>query len=203
MNKDDEKNSTDELGNEYFTIKTKTTIIKKHRHDVYILNNINSAHEYVDFFNLLSHAKKTDEIHLYINSGGGYCRTAIQMVNAMKNCEAHITCYASGTVASAATWLFLAGNSFIMEDDIMFMVHYFTKGMYGKGNELEANAEFTKTFYRKFFKKMYKYFMTDEEIEKTIEGKDYYFNQQQVAKRLKNKIDLIKAENEPKTKVEK
>ncbi len=90
-----------------------------------------------------------------------------------------------------------------MEDDIMFMVHYFTKGMYGKGNELEANAEFTKTFYRKFFKKMYRHFMTEEEIMKTIDGKDYYFNQQQVAKRLKNRLDLLKAESQPKTKVEK
>lgn len=202
MNKD-EKSSIDEIGNDYFTVKTTTTIIKKHRYDVYILNNITAAHEYVDLFDLLAHATKSDEIHLYINSGGGYCRTAIQMINAMRNCDAHITCYASGAVASAATWLFLSGDSFVMEDDIMFMVHYFSKGMHGKGNELEANAEFTKYFYRQFYKKMYRHFMTEEEISKTIEGKDYYFNQKQVAKRLKNRLSLLKAESQPKPKVEK
>ena len=203
MSRIEDRNSDEELGNDYFTIKTKTTMIRKHRYDIYILNNIASAHEYVDFFNLLAHAKKSDDIHLYINSGGGYCRTAIQMVNAMKNCQAKITCYASGTVASAATWLFLSGNCFIMEDDIMFMVHYFSKGMYGKGNELEANAEFTKSFYRKFFRNMYKHFMTEEEIQKTIDGKDYYFTQQQVAKRLKTKMSVIKKENESKTSSDK
>lgn len=192
MSIDDNKGSLDEIGNEYFTIKTKTTIVKKHRYDVYILTGINTPDEYVDFFNLLSHARDTDEIHIYINSGGGLCRTAIQMVNAMSTCEAHITCYASGTVASAATWIFLAGNSFIMEDDIMFMCHYFSGGFFGKGNEIEANGDFTKKFYRKYYRNIYKHFMTEEEIEKMIEGKDYYFTQKQVAKRLTKKFKILK-----------
>ena len=187
-----DKGSTDEIGNEYFTIKTKTTIVKTYRYDIYILTHIESPSEYIEFFNLLSHAKETDDIHIYINSGGGFCSTAIQMVNAMGTCEAHITCYASGTVASAATWIFLAGNSFIMEDDIMFMCHYFSAGFFGKGNEIEAKADFTKKFYRKYYRNIYKHFMTEDEIEKMIEGKDYYFTQKQVAKRLTKKFKILK-----------
>ena len=79
----------------------------------------------------------------------------------------------------------------IMEDDIMFMIHYFSKGMYGKGNEIEADADFTKQFYRGFYKKIYKHFLTDKEIQNVIDGKDYYFNQLEVEKRLKRKIKKL------------
>lgn len=185
-------NAHDEIKNDHFVVKIKTTTIKKYRYDVYFLSNITSAHEYIDFFDLLEHAKKDDEIHVFINNGGGRCRTALQMMNTMKKCPATITCYASGMIASAATWIFLAGDHFIIEDDIEFMCHYYSGGMFGKGNEMEADAEFSKKYYHRLFKKIYKGFMSDDEIKRLIEGKDYYFTQQQVAKRLKNKNKYLK-----------
>jgi ATP-dependent protease ClpP protease subunit len=186
---DKHSNSNDDIVNDYFTIKTKAKVVKTHRYDIYICNHIHSPNEYVDIIDVLLTAKATDEVHIYLNSGGGWCRTTTQIVNAMKYCKAPITCHASGLVASCATWIFLAGNNFVIDDDIEFMCHFYSGGMYGKGNEIKADADFSIKYYEKLFKKIYKDFLTKDEIKKLIEGKDYYFTQKQVAKRLKKKYE--------------
>jgi ATP-dependent protease ClpP protease subunit len=191
MSKHDVKNSTDEIENEFFTVKTKTKVIKKQRYDIYINNYISAPHEYVDLLYILMFASEADDIHIHINSGGGYCSTTTQIINAMASCKAHIICHAEGHVASCATWIFLAGDSFIIENDIEFMCHYYSGGMVGKGNEIEADAKFSKKYWHKKFETIYKGFMTDEEIKQLIDGKDFYFNEKQVAKRLKIKHEEL------------
>lgn len=191
MSKHDVKNSADEIENDFFSVKTKTKVIKRQRYDIYINNNISRPHEYVDLLHILLFASEDDEIHIHINSGGGYCSTTTQITNAMASCKAHIICHAEGIVASCATWIFLAGHSFIIEDDIEFMCHYYSGGIIGKGNEIEDNANFSKKYWHKKFNTIYKGFLTDEEIKQLIDGKDFYFNEKQVAKRLKKKHEEL------------
>jgi ATP-dependent protease ClpP protease subunit len=203
---DNEKNSNEDIVNDYYTIKTKTKVVKTHRYDIYICNHIFSPNEYVDIVDVLLSSKENDEVHIYLNSGGGWCRTTTQIVNAMKYCKANITCHASGLVASCATWIFLAGDHFVIDDDVEFMCHYYSGGMHGKGNEIKADADFSTKYYERLFKKIYKGFLTKDEIKKLIEGKDYYFTQKQVAKRLKKKYEsddtVTLVERNPKKEVE-
>jgi len=187
MPKIDIKNTTEDIESDYYTVKTKTKITKHYRYDIYISNQITKPCEYIELLHILKVATADDEIHIYINSGGGYCSSTTQITNAMKNCLAHIVCHAEGIVASCATWIFLAGDSFVIEEDIEFMCHYYSGGTYGKGNELEIGAKFSKKYWHNKFKKIYKGFLTDEESQQLIDGKDFYFNQKQLAKRLKGK----------------
>jgi ATP-dependent protease ClpP protease subunit len=185
-----DKNSTDDIVNDNYTIKTSTTIVKNHRYDIYILDYIVSPNEYVDILNVLRTAKETDDVHFHLNSGGGWCRTALQIINTMDICKAPITCHASGLVASAATWIFLSGNHFVIENDIEFMCHYYSGGVHGKGNEIEEKVNFSTKYYHKLFKKIYKGFLSKNEIKALIGGTDFWFSQKEVAKRLKKKYKI-------------
>jgi ATP-dependent protease ClpP protease subunit len=175
--------------NEYFSVKTSTNVIKQHNHNVYLSNHINHPHQYIDLFNLLRECTEEDIVTMYINNGGGYIKTTIQLIHAMRECKAKIITNADGFLASCATWIFLAGDEYMINKDIEFMCHYYSGGLYGKGNELEAHMDFSKKFYKKLFKRIYKDFMTGDEITELINGTDYYFNFKEVNRRLRIKVD--------------
>ena len=63
------------------------------------------------------------------------------------------------------------------------MIHNYSGGAQGKAHEIEAQIKFDKTNMPRFFKSVYKHFLTDRELGKVLKGDDIYLNAEEVTVR--------------------
>ena len=66
------------------------------------------------------------------------------------------------------------------------MIHYWSGWNYGKWNELQSAHDFDKRIREKQFRAIYKDFLTEDEIDKLIDGTDYWFDYEETMNRLQN-----------------
>jgi hypothetical protein len=110
--------------------------------------------------------------------------TTTQIINAMKDCMSKIITYAEGTVASAATFIFLSGDAMIIQSNIQFMCHYYSGGVYGKGGDIETQISFQGVNNKKLFRIVYEGFLSKKELKNLFKGQDFWFNDNELKQRL-------------------
>jgi ATP-dependent protease ClpP protease subunit len=105
------------------------------------------------------------------------------MCTAIQECRAEVTAVLSGSVASAGTIIALACDKIECDFSLEFMIHMLSGGTVGKANEMKAHGQFMTRHYPELFKRIYKDFLTESEIELIIEGKDIWLDGDEVLER--------------------
>ena len=152
--------------------------------DVYIMTEIVNPIEYSELCHLLRNANSKEVIRIHINTPGGRLDSATMIIDAITESDAYIIGVLSGSVASAGTMIALACDELECSSYLEFMIHYFSGGTGGKGNEIKAHSNFIDKHMPMIFKKMYAGFLSDKEIEDMIEGKDVWLNGDEVLERF-------------------
>nr|DAN71999.1 MAG TPA: putative ATP dependent Clp protease [Caudoviricetes sp.]DAQ26743.1 MAG TPA: Putative ATP dependent Clp protease [Caudoviricetes sp.] len=83
-------------------------------------------------------AEGVEDVHVYINSPGGSCFDAAEIVNILSKFEGKVTGEGGALVASAATYIAVHCSDFTMPENGMFMVHKPSGGVYGTADEIES-----------------------------------------------------------------
>ena len=122
---------------------------------------------------------------MHINNGGGYFDTAIQIINAIKACKANTTTILECKAHSAASMIFLSGDERIVNEFGIMLCHNFSGGFDGKGNELKSKTEFIIKHSYDYLKNVYKNFLTSKEIDRMLNGEDFWFADKEIKRRLK------------------
>jgi ATP-dependent protease ClpP protease subunit len=91
--------------------------------------------------------------------------------------------------------IFLAADSYEISDHSVFMFHDYSGGTFGKGGEMYDQITHERKWTENLLHDVYKEFMTKEEIESLIKGKDMWMTAKEVSTRLK-KIDQLEEEKE-------
>jgi len=165
-------------------------------HELYLTGEIESAENYIEWFQTIRHASETDIIKIYINSPGGDAFTAIQFIRALQETDATVVMSVEGMCASAATMIFLQGHSFEVSEHSVWMIHSYSSGIVGKGHEIHSQAMFDKSWSEKMIRDVYKDFLNEKEINRVIDGADLWMNGDEVVKRLEKKGKKMKKEAE-------
>ena len=152
--------------------------------DVYIMTEIVNPIEYSELCHLLRNANSKEVIRIHVNTPGGRLDSATMIIDAITESDAYIIGVLSGSVASAGTMIALACDELECSSYLEFMIHYFSGGTGGKGNEIKAHSNFIDKHMPMVFKKMYAGFLSDKEIEDMIEGKDVWLNGDEVLERF-------------------
>ena len=152
--------------------------------DVYIMTEIVNPIEYSELCHLLRNANSKEVIRIHINTPGGRLDSATMIIDAITESDAYIIGVLSGSVASAGTMIALACDELECSSYLEFMIHYFSGGTGGKGNEIKAHSNFIDKHMPMVFKKIYAGFLSDKEIEDMIEGKDVWLNGDEVLERF-------------------
>ena len=152
--------------------------------DAYIMAEIVNPIEYNELCHLLRNATSKEVIRLHINTPGGRLDSATMIIDAIAASDAYVIGVLSGSVASAGTMIALACDELECSSYLEFMIHYFSGGTGGKGNEIKAHSNFIDKHMPMIFKKMYVGFLTNKEIEDMIEGKDIWLNGDEVLERF-------------------
>lgn len=185
------------LGTEPNKIKHYTQTINANIHHFYLYGEIeDNIDRYSDFINIIKTSSENDVIYVYVNSEGGSMRMALQIVNSMLASNAKIITCLDGEAMSAATMIFLAGEEYVVNPNCTFMVHTYSGGMRGKGNELLSQLEHVHENVKKVLRSFYSKILTDEELEQVSNGRDIWMDSDELIERLDQKNDVNSVNSE-------
>ena len=157
--------------------------------DVYLNTGIDEPSYYSEICYILSTLTEDETVYFHINTPGGILDSAFQLVDAIKGCRATTIAKLTGTVASAGTIIALSCDKLIVAEHTSFMIHNYSAGAYGKGNELKARQEHIDKSTNDAFKEFYSGFLTDKEVKEVINGKDIWLTADEVRMRWQRKLD--------------
>lgn len=151
---------------------------------------------YRDLLLLLRRGAPGDTNHFLINSPGGDVGLALGIGSALAAGSGHNIMEITGTCASAATFIFLQGDEFLINEHASFMVHTASFGAGGSVPHVVDYVNHTRLQISNLMHKTYKDFMTVEEIEQALDGKEFWFLSEELGERLQKRADLRKAASE-------
>lgn len=150
----------------------------------YITNNITSPEVYIDMIQEIRMANPNDSIFIYINSEGGEVDTGIQIINAIQECNCDVVTVLEGRAYSIAGVIFLAGDIKVVQPNGSLMLHNYSAGISGKGHELLHSIEGFAKYISKLFRSVIQPFISDQEFEQMLTGRDFWFSGEDVIARL-------------------
>lgn len=161
-------------------------------YEFYISGSIESPECYIDMFDIIRHARHDDVVKLYINSFGGDLFTGIQFLRVLSETNALVVVSIEGACMSAATLLFLSADQVEITPHSSIMIHNYSSGTFGKGNEMHLQIQHERKWSETLFRDVYDHFLTADEIQAVIDGKDIWLDSDDVMARMQKRADLRK-----------
>jgi len=161
----------------------------KNTYYINIDDDIGEACDYRKICKILREAKEIDEVILVINSAGGFVNTGIQLHNYLLDTKAKTKAEVY-MAYSAASVLMLSCDEIEMKDFSSVMVHSIAMGVVGKIDEIKEHTNFIEKLNKDINTKLYDTFLNDNEMEKIMSNKDYWFTCDEVKRRLKNWVPI-------------
>lgn len=163
----------------------------------YVLDRpIGDPELYADMIFQIRNCNERDVIQIHINGPGGQLGTGVAIINAIRNCPGSVVTVLEGEAYSMHALIFLTGHTMIVDDNCLLMLHSASGGAMGKTSEMFANVEATSRWANTLMRDVCSPFMTAEEIERMLDGKDYWFDSKQIGERLQLMVDGIQARQE-------
>ncbi len=128
-----------------------------------------------------------DIIQFDIASPGGQLSGLVSLLAAISNTEAHVIANIVGSASSAASILALNCHEIYVSEYATMLVHNASYAVGGKAADIHGYVLHLNDISEKMLKDTYRYFLTDQEIEKVISGTDFWFNAEQITERLQRK----------------
>lgn len=154
--------------------------------DFFLTEEIDSIEDYIDFLREVASARENDTVRVHCNCYGGDVNVALNIFDALHLTDAYVEFWIEGMCASAATMIMLAADTWKVYPHSRVMIHAWTTFTYGKWNELKEQLKFDERVFEKQFREVYKNFLTEEEIELCLNGKDYWLSSEETVQRLNN-----------------
>jgi ATP-dependent protease ClpP protease subunit len=159
------------------------TITQQETFHIYINGDIESPEHYIEELQILKNATEGTMIYLYINSRGGDVAAGLQLAHNIDLCQGVVHGIIEGVCYSAATYVFLSCHSFDLSPFAHMMIHNYSGGHFGRGNELVLSASETNKWISAAMGEIYRNFLTEEELV-TVTHTDIYLGPQDIADRL-------------------
>lgn len=186
---DDEESEVTTRGNQQYLPYYESTKVNRCI-KVPLDENIREAKYYRTVLQGIESTGEGDLIILNINSYGGQLDGAIAIINAIENTNADVCANIEGVAASAASLIALAAPSISVSPYATMMVHSATFGAFGKQSDVISHASFVDKQVRTLMHKVYKDFLTDKELEEVIMGKEFWFDADEIIRRLEIRAQL-------------
>lgn len=156
-------------------------------HIIYITGHLERWDDHIHNIELIRAASPYDKIRLIINSGGGRTDIMASYIQALSESQAHTIGHAEGEACSAASSIWLSCKEISFAKNTMIMIHNYSAGAFGKGHELKSQILAYNDLFVDIAKDTYGGFLTQEEIQEMLDGKDFWFYKaEDITERLNN-----------------
>lgn len=143
---------------------------------------------YRNVVNMMIDAGPEDQIVFMVNNPGGLWIGLVSLLEALKLTEATTIAVLTGEAHSSASIFSLHCDMVQVLDSATMLCHNASYGVGGKASDIARNVEHTQKTTRALMIDTYKNFLTDEEIEQMIDGKEFWLDAGEIRERLENKI---------------
>lgn len=168
-------------------------------HKVWLNRDIGDPRDHEPLLSLLGNASENDTFHFYINTCGGRKDTMVELLSAMRQTRANLVGEITSNCMSAGTFIFLTCDEFIVNSHIEFMAHDALYGSGGKRSDVANVVEFNNKLLPSMIREIYEGFFTEEEINRILDGKEYYLEAHEVADRLEKRDKYLEDKLSDKT----
>lgn len=152
--------------------------------------------EYRDLIYCIDNLGQDDVLTLVVNSPGGFIHTACAIIDSINRTQGKIRAEVTGRCHSAATCITLSCHEIYISDYTSFMIHSATYGTIGKMHEVSHDYVFNDNYLKDFIKDSYYGFLTPEEIDNVLQGKDHWMRATEVRQRLENRNAILLKDRE-------
>jgi len=149
----------------------------------YLTETIDEPSYYNELCYLLENSVPSETVYLHLNTPGGMIDSAFMLIDAIKSAQARVIGKLSGNVCSAGTLITMTCDEIEVADHTAFMVHNYSGGVSGKGHEMKSRQEFIDESLNAAFRSFYSGFLTENEMDEIIDGKDYWMAKDEVMER--------------------
>ena len=184
---DNQVGSQAQLG--YF-INTKTF----HQYTVPLDEDFVEPQYYRSVVSMLDNAEEGDTVVFNISSRGGALSGLQVLLEAVKSTQAHTVSVLVGQCASAASIFAMYTDTVIVTDSADMLVHYVSFQTGGKGADIVSHVAHVSKTSEKLIRNTYKDFLSESEIDAVIEGKEMYFDADEIRERLANREEARELE---------
>jgi ATP-dependent protease ClpP protease subunit len=160
--------------------------------NIYLFGIIEDASQFVSAIEVLNTASENDAVYIHLSTPGGSIEAADTFIDAMRNCEGRVVVKASGGCHSAGTIILINSDEFILSENFHALLHNGSTGSGGKFSDWKAEVRHTEKYMESILRKTYEGFLTAEEIEQLIEGRDFWLDAQQFCERYENRNEMIR-----------
>ena len=139
-----------------------------------------------------------DEIDVYINSYGGEVAEGLAIYNALKRHKAKVTTWCDGFACSIASVIFMAGDTRIMSNASLLMIHNAWTQVSGNANELRKQADDLDTITQASINAyMEKVNISEEELKELLDEEKWLSPQEALGKGFATMISGIDTSQKP------
>ena len=186
----------------------RTIPIRYNSHVFFLDEDIDEPAKYRDITQLLITCSPDDVVSIIINSSGGRLDSACQLMEAIEGCQGQVVATVVGAAYSAASMIACVVPECQVTDSAEFMLHTANYGNIGTVPNVKAHTDFTTSQTNKLLEKVYKDFLTPEEMEELKRGKEFWFSADEARRRFKHrdkvrdeelKKEMEKANKKPRT----
>lgn len=167
-------------------------------HHYYISSAVEEPHKYTDLIHNLHSSTTNETIYIHLNTPGGNLATGVQIINAIRNSQAHVVVSVESEVQSLGTFIFLAADEWIVHDNCFMMFHNYSGKIIGKGHEQRAAIDSTDKWVRELAENLYSPFLSEDEIKRVTNGEDLYFHSKEIRTRLNKMVKFLKKQTKQK-----
>lgn len=169
---------------------------KSGRFTVDIYDYIESPTQFSDMITALELMEQDDDMVINLQSGGGCLSTTDTILHALRKTKGSVHFVATGFNASAATILLLEAQTFELSEDFSALIHCGSLGDRGTLSEMRQSTSFHIKKMENVLRNAYAGFMTDQEIQDMLNGKDLLLDAEEWCLRHEKRNEYFKQETE-------
>lgn len=167
-----------------------------HCYRVIIDEEFEHVSQFAQLVEILEQAGEQDVVQIRLHTPGGALASVYPLLSAMRNTDAFVHVHADSDIASAGTLVLLAADMVTMNQYITIMFHNVQGGAFGHQGNVDAQSKHYTKLHEKLVRDHYLDFLTEEEIIRLLDGKEFYFEAEEFAVRLKARQEKWKAGEE-------
>ncbi|QXN60217.1 hypothetical protein KUA24_150 [Vibrio phage HNL01] len=163
-------------------------------YNVWFDSDIEGSAEFHEQLYIMRSAGEGDLVKVHISSFGGCVSTVSTIQDVIKKSEAHFHGILEGYGYSAGGAIFLLCDTHEVADLADMMVHTIQTGASGSSQSIESRGVKVGKSARIFVESIYKDFLTQNEMEEVLIGKEFWFIADEVRERLEKRQAIREAD---------
>lgn len=160
------------------------------KYDIMFDRDIENSQEFHEEFYTMRQASEGDLVNIYMDSMGGACSTISTFEHIKSKSSAHFHGILQGKGFSAGSAIFLLCDTHEVGELSEMMIHTSQQGMRGHSDEIQEFGNQSARTARIMMEKVYKDFLSEEEIEQCLIGKSIWLDATQIKERLAKREEV-------------